>query len=427
MNAIIKVEKLAKKYILRHQQSAGYRTLRESIYSGFKRIKERLLGKESSFKSKEEFWALQDISFKVGRGDKLAIIGRNGAGKSTLLKLLSRITVPTKGRIELNGRVASLLEVGTGFHPELTGRENIFLSGSVMGMKRAEIKRKFDEIVSFSGIERFLDTPVKRYSSGMYVRLAFSVAAHLEPEILLIDEVLAVGDFEFQKKCLGKMDEVAKVGRTILFVSHNMGAIKNLCDYGILLDNGKISEKGDIDNIITNYYSHFESINPVDLTLIKHGGKQRFSFLRSLSIFDIKGNLCNIFKIGSSIIFKFNLELKEDVENLELGILIIDSVDICIHRYISSWEGLKMKYKKGIHFFQVEIPDILLFPGSYTISIWSAEDGYWSDDNVNQVTTIEIIQDDITGFLKKNKIKNSFEKFKSSTKVYAKSIWTSIT
>src|SRR5207302_1919584 len=194
--------------------------------------------------SKEDFWALRGVSFEVRRGEVVGIIGRNGAGKSTLLKILSRITDPTEGRVKLKGRVASLLEVGTGFHPELTGRENIYLNGAILGMSRAEIRAKFDEIVAFAETEKFLDTPVKRYSSGMYVRLAFAVAAHLEPEILVIDEVLAVGDAEFQKKCLGKMGEVARGGRTVLFVSHNMVAVRNLCTTSIWLDHGRVAEKG---------------------------------------------------------------------------------------------------------------------------------------------------------------------------------------
>ena len=202
----------------------------------------------------EEFWALKDLSFEIKKGDRVGIIGKNGAGKSTLLKVLSRITEPTTGKVFIKGRVASLLEVGTGFHPELTGRENIFLNGAIMGMSRAEIKRKFDEIVDFSGVEKFLDTPVKRYSSGMYVRLAFSVAAHLEPEILVVDEVLAVGDAEFQKKCLGKMQDVSNSeGRTVLFVSHNLMALSSLCNKGIYLKNGQIRSQGEIEEALSQY------------------------------------------------------------------------------------------------------------------------------------------------------------------------------
>ena len=205
---------------------------------------------------KEEFWALKDVSFDIMPGDRVGIIGRNGAGKSTLLKLLSRITEPSTGRITMRGRVASLLEVGTGFHPELTGRENIYLNGAILGMTRAEVRRKFDEIVDFAGVEKFLDTPVKRYSSGMYVRLAFAVAAHLEPEILVVDEVLAVGDAEFQKKCLGKMEEVSKgQGRTVLFVSHNMAAVQQLCERGMLLKEGLLTENTSARDVVLQYHA----------------------------------------------------------------------------------------------------------------------------------------------------------------------------
>jgi lipopolysaccharide transport system ATP-binding protein len=211
-----------------------------------------MIGSKSA-KKQEEFWALNDVSFDIKKGEVIGIIGKNGAGKSTLLKILSQITKPTTGKIEINGRIASLLEVGTGFHPELTGRENIYLNGTILGMTRKEVKEKFDEIVAFSGVEKFIDTPVKHYSSGMYVRLAFAVAAHLEPEILIIDEVLAVGDAEFQKKCLGKMKEVAGHGRTVIFVSHNMEAVKSLCDRAIFLENGSVVKDGHPIEIIEYY------------------------------------------------------------------------------------------------------------------------------------------------------------------------------
>jgi lipopolysaccharide transport system ATP-binding protein len=245
--------------MISHEGKESYTALRDVIANKTKNlfnfnkkgVKTELY---NGFESKDEFWALKDINFEINQGDRVGIIGRNGAGKSTLLKVLSRITEPTTGRITLNGRVASLLEVGTGFHPELTGRENIYLNGAILGMSRAEIKRKFDEIVDFAEVERFLDTPVKRYSSGMYVRLAFAVAAHLEPEILVVDEVLAVGDAEFQKKCLGKMEDVSNnEGRTVLFVSHNMSAIKQLCTLGILLQNGTIVCASTVQNTINEY------------------------------------------------------------------------------------------------------------------------------------------------------------------------------
>ena len=254
---IIKVENLCKDYTISHQGSAAsYQTLRESVTGWFKN--------QSASGGSEIFHALKDVSFEVQQGEVLGIIGRNGAGKSTLLKILSRITEPTAGKITIRGRVASLLEVGTGFHPELTGRENIFLNGAILGMTRAEIKKKFDEIVDFSGVEKFLDTPVKRYSSGMYVRLAFAVAAHLEPEILIVDEVLAVGDVAFQQKCLGKMKDVsASEGRTVLFVSHNLAAVRQLCSRALLLEKGSLTAHGSVHSILSAYGQSMEEGAPL--------------------------------------------------------------------------------------------------------------------------------------------------------------------
>ncbi len=250
---IIQADCLSKRYIIGHEANERYTALRDIIAQ---RTKSFLRGSFRQRRStdKEEFWALKDVSFTIKRGDRLGIIGRNGAGKSTLLKILSRITEPSQGSVRIRGRVASLLEVGTGFHPELTGRENIFLNGAILGMTRAEIRKKFHEIVTFAEVEKFLDTPVKRYSSGMYVRLAFAVAAHMEPEILLVDEVLAVGDVQFQKKCLGKMEDVSKSeGRTILFVSHNLIALNNLCSSAIMLDKGNLVMQGPTSSVINKY------------------------------------------------------------------------------------------------------------------------------------------------------------------------------
>jgi ABC-type polysaccharide/polyol phosphate transport system ATPase subunit len=258
-DVVIRAEGLGKKYVIGHlAQRERYFSLRDSIARGLRTLARKagdlvhgrpvIQGDEL-----EEVWALADLDFEVLRGEVVGIIGRNGAGKSTLLKILSRITEPSIGRVRISGRVASLLEIGTGFHPELSGRENIFLNGAILGMGRAEIRRKFDEIVAFAEVERFLDTPVKRYSSGMYVRLAFAVAAHLEPEILIVDEVLAVGDGEFQKKCLGRMSEVARGGRTVFFVSHNMGAVQSLCTSGMVLDQGRIVFRGDAGSTIAAY------------------------------------------------------------------------------------------------------------------------------------------------------------------------------
>ncbi len=280
---IIRVENLSKRYYIGRQEK--YKTLRESLLqaaaSPFRRTRSLLSGQASGAAGLDrEIWALKDISFDVQQGEVVGVIGRNGAGKSTLLKTLSQITEPSTGRIRIRGRVGSLLEVGTGFHPELTGRENIYLNGAILGMKKSEINRKFDEIVAFAETEEFLDTPVKHYSSGMHVRLAFAVAAHLEPEILLVDEVLAVGDVSFQKKCLGKMDDVARTGRTVLFVSHQMAAISALCTRAFLLEGGRLVYRGEVQEVISRY---LESANqvvqvPLDQRTDRQGdGRVRFT------------------------------------------------------------------------------------------------------------------------------------------------------
>lgn len=264
-NTVIKVENLSKKYIINHQQQGRYTALRDVIAQGARNVGRKILSPFHSVQpaTTEEFFALKDVSFEIKQGDRVGIIGRNGAGKSTLLKILSRITEPTCGRIEIAGRVTSLLEVGTGFHPELTGRENIFLNGAILGMHNAEIKKKFDGIVDFAGIEKFLDTPVKRYSSGMYIRLAFAVAAYLETEVLLVDEVLAVGDVAFQKKCMEKMGEVVKTDKTIVFVSHNMAAVRQLCAQSILLDGGHKVVEGLTDEVVERYLMQLKNNNVV--------------------------------------------------------------------------------------------------------------------------------------------------------------------
>lgn len=305
MKPIISVERLGKRYTIRHEGQTPYKSLREELF----KLPGKLLHKGRQ-QSKEEFWALRDVSFDVMPGERLGIIGRNGAGKSTLLKLLSRITEPTTGRITLRGRVASLLEVGTGFHPELTGRENIFLNGAILGMSRAEVRRKFDEIVDFAGVEKFLDTPVKRYSSGMYVRLAFAVAAHLEPEILIVDEVLAVGDAEFQKKCLNKMESAsANEGRTVLFVSHNMGAIQRLCDNGLFLGQGKLLEADHIATILDTYRSstQIETQNATQSALLETGAVSLLSF----TIRDERFNPCEILVAGRKTYFELTYRIKK--------------------------------------------------------------------------------------------------------------------
>lgn len=284
-NAIIKVEGLSKHYLLSKNVVQKNDTLYGNFINGLKNIKNITLKKET-----EEFWALKDVSFEINQGDRVGIIGRNGAGKSTLLKILSRITPPTKGRIEYSGRLASLLEVGTGFHGDLSGRENIYLNGSILGMNKHEIDRKFDEIVAFSEIEKFIDTPVKRYSSGMYVRLAFAVAAHLEPEILIVDEVLAVGDAAFQKKCIGKMQDVSGSGRTILFVSHHMDSVQKLCNKGILLQKGELITSGEIDHVIHKYLQNNTSANASFDIELPQNYQDLSGYAKLLIIEDVNGN-----------------------------------------------------------------------------------------------------------------------------------------
>ena len=294
---IIEVKNIGKKYNISHRPG-GYLTLRDVLANVFKnpfRFLQRKVKVAAGIGKTEEFWALKDVSFNVEKGEVVGIIGANGAGKSTLLKILSQITPPTEGEIKINGRVGSLLEVGTGFHPELTGRENIFLNGAILGMGREEIAKKFDEIVEFSGVEKFLDTPVKYYSSGMYVRLAFSVAAHMEPDVLVIDEVLAVGDAEFQKKCLGKMDEITREeGRTILFVSHNIGAIQSLCKRCLLLKNGEIVKSGATKEVI-EFYMQDKFSNNKNPVYREHKAYGDIPYIESVRMFDRNNELRNNF------------------------------------------------------------------------------------------------------------------------------------
>lgn len=305
-DTVIRVENLSKKYIIGHQKQERYNTLRDAVAAGTKSLKRQLLmpvGQRIAEPACEEFWALKDVSFEIKKGDRVGIIGRNGAGKSTLLKILSRIVEPTTGRISIKGRVASLLEVGTGFHPELTGRENIYLNGAILGMSKAEIKKKFDEIVTFAEIEKFLDTPVKRYSSGMYVRLAFAVAAHLEPEILVVDEVLAVGDAQFQKKCLGKMEDVSGEGRTVLFVSHSMPIITSLCQKSILLEAGCISKIGFTSDVLMHYYTSGK-YSPAAVNFFHKKIGDEYATLISASIQDAKNCINSEFLINQSLKIK---------------------------------------------------------------------------------------------------------------------------
>jgi lipopolysaccharide transport system ATP-binding protein len=306
----VRVENLSKRYRIGGPQ-ARYKTLRESLVDAARAPARRLRRLGHPSPENETIWALKDVSFEVKKGDVLGIIGRNGAGKTTLLRILCRITEPTEGHAEIKGRVGSLLEVGTGFHPELTGRENIYLNGAILGMKRAEIDQKFDEIVAFSEIEKFLDTPVKRYSSGMYVRLAFSVAAHLEPEILLVDEVLAVGDAAFQKKCLGKMGDVAGEGRTVLFVSHNMAAVENLCQRGVVLDEGRIRYIGSQDQAIEQYLRSIAGSTPSLRDRIDRRGSGAVRVV-AIEVRDTHGNVLPVVTSGQDVDVYLHYETTQD-------------------------------------------------------------------------------------------------------------------
>ena len=340
---IIEVSGLSKSYIISHEGTERYTALRDVVARKAKKIFSFPKSWKPDFASstKEDFWALKHINFKIEQGDRVGIIGRNGAGKSTLLKILSRITEPTSGEIKIKGRVASLLEVGTGFHPELTGRENIFLNGAILGMSRVEIKKHFDAIVDFAEVEKFLDTPVKHYSSGMYVRLAFAVAAHLEPEILVVDEVLAVGDAQFQKKCLGKMEDVSKNdGRTVLFVSHNMTSISTLCNSGILLHTGSIINEGDIHKVIVNYSMNSLSIGSKKVWDLQNSPGNNIVRLLSVTAVDKNKNELSIHDITEPIGVKIQYNVLEAGHVLWHGINFYNEDGINIfdsHSVTSKW------------------------------------------------------------------------------------------
>lgn len=331
---VIKVENLGKKYIIGHQRER-HNNFRDALAEAAKSLGRQMSQAWQKNITKpvpvyEDFWALKDVSFEIKQGDRIGILGRNGAGKSTLLKILSRITEPTTGHITIKGRVASLLEVGTGFHPELTGRENIYLNGAILGMSKAEIKNKFDEIVAFAEIEKFLDTAVKHYSSGMYVRLAFAVAAHLEPDILIVDEVLAVGDVQFQKKCLGKMEDVGNAGRTVLFVSHNMPVLRRLCQKGIWLEAGKVNKWGTAEECVDAYIENFETFQDADLgyfDLTKRNdragnGKIRF---QTVQLLGSDGSQRSNFEFYEPFTIEFQIECREKVRPCFVGFSVLSS------------------------------------------------------------------------------------------------------
>jgi len=376
---VVKSENLGKKYVIGHQAKGGrYIALRDVLVQNTRGLWSKALDLLKGNPiiqgdTLEEIWALKDINFEIRKGEVLGIIGRNGAGKSTLLKVLSRITAPSSGRVTIKGRVASLLEVGTGFHPELTGRENIYLNGAILGMSRAEIKRKFDEIVAFAEVEQYLDTPVKRYSSGMYVRLAFAVAAHLEPEILVVDEVLAVGDTEFQKKCLGKMDDVACGGRTVLFVSHNMNAIQRLCKRCIVLSHGRIAFDGESGNAIGNYLKSKDLNQQVSWPQISQAPGNDIIRLRAVRIVGDDGQVCSNFDVRDPLKLEIEFQVYKEAQLAisaqfigALGSYIMASMD----NYIRGSWGKQLPYSVGSYKTSCYIPGDFLNEGKLSINLW---------------------------------------------------------
>jgi lipopolysaccharide transport system ATP-binding protein len=362
MSAIITVEGVSKKFIIGHEEKERYSTLRDTMT---RRIKGMLNfdRKERTIYTTEEFWALNDINFNINQGDRIGIIGRNGAGKSTLLKILSRITEPTKGKITIHGRVASLLEVGTGFHPELTGRENIFLNGAILGMSRAEIRSKFDEIVAFAEIESFLDTPVKRYSSGMYVRLAFAVAAYLEPEILIVDEVLAVGDAQFQKKCLGKMEDVSRNdGRTVLFVSHDLSSVSKLCSTAVFLNKGQIAATGHVDDVIQQYLvqsrkgdQHFVRIGTREIEV------------KDMIFRNADGAEIESLTFNEAVSIEIICDSKRPMSNIEFAVGFNNLHNTRVTSLWSAFKGQSFEINQSTFKVVFQIPSLRLIPGDYQV------------------------------------------------------------
>jgi lipopolysaccharide transport system ATP-binding protein len=390
---VIKVEGLGKRYKL--GEIISTRTVGEY----FAKVGQKLLGRfKGNGADPDEFWALKDVSFEVKRGEVLGVIGRNGAGKSTLLKILSRITDPTEGYAEITGRVGSLLEVGTGFHPDLTGRENVYMNGTILGMTKREIDRKFDEIVDFAGVEKFIDTPVKRYSSGMKTRLGFAVAAHLEPEILIVDEVLAVGDAEFQKKCLGKMKDVATGGRTVLFVSHNMAAVENLCTCGLLLDHGRAT-KQPTEECIASYLrrrSDAATLSLEDREDRTGSGIARFC---SATIVDDDHNPIVAWRVGSNAHLHMRIANQTDqpLERVHLAIGIDDARRNRIaHLSTAASEGRFLTLGTDTSVVSLTIPELPLAPGTYFLTLFCAVNGKVAD-RIEDACTVEVAPADFHG------------------------------
>lgn len=394
MKPIIEVNHLSKKY--RYGESQPYYTLRDILVDVAKKpFKIFQNNREGMSLRKDEFWALKDISFKVNQGEAIGIIGSNGAGKSTLLKILSRITPPTSGEAILRGRVGSLLEVGTGFHQELTGRENIYLNGAILGMARREINRKFDEIVNFSGVEKFIDTPVKHFSSGMYMRLAFAVAANLESEILIVDEVLAVGDAQFQKKCLGKMDEVTKKeGRTVLFVSHSLGAIKSLCTKTVWIDKGKIEMFGNTDEVVNNYgHGNNEFRNDNHPVIFSPIVKSKEFVFNKIWITNNKGSIVNTIPHNEDFNINLEFDVHKETSSVEISMVFKNTsgVNVTLTSLSDSFGGKNYLFRTGRYASTTKIGKNFLMPDIYTIRVNAHQRGFREIDLHENAMTFKIV------------------------------------
>lgn len=403
MTPAIRVNDIGKKYRIGVGPKAGYRTLRESVVDAatgaWTRLRERAnpaAAADGSSGAPGDFWALRDVSFEVHPGEVIGVIGRNGSGKSTLLKILSRITEPTRGKAELRGRVGSLLEVGTGFHPELTGRDNIYLNGAILGMARREVARKFDDIVAFSEIEQFLDTPVKRYSSGMYVRLAFAVAAHLDTEILLVDEVLAVGDAAFQRKCMSKMGEVSRTGRTVLFVSHNMAAVQNLCERTIVLNQGKMVFAGDCEEGVRRYIVSSTGTEGGDVDLSRHPNRrQGYSpFFQRLRFLNAKHQATNEVFCSDPLTIELGVDSGDASSVTNVFIEIYDSLGSRISTLSTHFAVCGPLHVAGKCNVVCRVDEVALAPGRYYLSLKARQRHRKAHDVIDQAAWFDVIPAD---------------------------------
>jgi len=397
----IQSEGLSKRYRL--GTSAPYSTLRESLPAFFRGAARRVRSRGSNGSEENSFWALRDISFEVKHGEVIGVIGKNGAGKSTLLKILSRITWPTEGRAAIHGRVGSLLEVGTGFHLELSGRENIFLNGAIMGMRKTEIAAKFDEIVAFAEVERFIDTPVKHYSSGMYVRLAFAIAAHLEPEILIVDEVLAVGDLAFQQKCLGKMTEVSQGGRTVLFVSHNMAVVERLCQRCLVLDQGRISYQGGTQTAVRHFFNEIFVANRGDghVFHFENAAHRHSTVGRLLERIELYTEddlpVLEGIRIGSNLKLKLYFELPKPTRSFDMGLGFNNAFGQRVFTAHTLFEPSRPSGECiGPQVLVCDIPSFTLMPGVYNMFIWM-DINHQEADRVNQAAQVTVLESDYYG------------------------------